>query len=198
MEKIEYKDVAFIATQTKADETTGRLNVKGYASVFGNEDSYGDIVEKGAFIDCLAKEANRVQFCYQHRLDKVCGVINELREDVKGLYVDVDILPTSLGKDVMILLDAGAVKEFSIGYRTTEFRDEMVNERTIRHLTKLKLIEVSTVSRAANPEATVISTSKKSEEIIQDLEQMSEAQLNELKTAIIEEYARRFLNELIS
>lgn len=197
MENIEYKNVAFTATETKADQTTGRLNVKGYASVFGNEDSYGDIVEKGAFVDSLAKEANRVQFCYQHRLDKVCGVINELREDIKGLYIDVDILPTSLGKDVMILLDAGAVKEFSIGYRTTEFRDEMVNERTIRHLTKLKLIEVSAVSRAANPEAIVISTSKKSEDMQIGIKSMSDQELAELKNYVNEEYANRVLESLI-
>lgn len=193
MEKIEYKQVAFEVSEIKANTETGRLNVKGYASVFGNEDSYGDIVEKGAFTDTLAQEFKRVQFCFNHNLDKVCGVINELREDLKGLFIDVDILPTSIGKDLIILIEGGAIKEFSIGYRTKEFRDEMINERTIRHLTKLKLIEISAVSRAANPEATVISTSRKSEELKTSLADMSHLELSELGTAIKAEQIKRIL-----
>lgn len=198
MEKLECKNVAFTATKIEVNETTGRLNVKGYASIFSNEDSYGDIVEMGAFKESLEKESGRVQFCFQHRLDKVCGVINEIYEDAKGLYIDVDILPTTLGKDLAILIEAGAIKEFSIGYHTKEFRDEMAGEKTVRHLTKLKLIEVSAVSRAANPEAVVLSISKKSEQIIQGLSQLSDAELTGLKAAVVSESAKRFINQLIS
>lgn len=196
MSKIEYKNVAFEATEIKANTETGRLNVKGYASVFGNEDSYGDIVEAGAFVESLAVEGKRVQFCYNHDMSKVCGVFNELREDAKGLYVDVDILPTSVGRDLKILMESGAIKEFSICYRTKEFRDEMQNERTIRHLTKLKLIEVSAVSRAANAEATLISATRKSEEWQFDIKSMTDAELNQIKAAITEEFADRMLKSL--
>lgn len=196
MSEIEYKNVAFQATEIKADQVTGRLNVKGYASVFGNEDSYGDIVEKGAFAESLAQEGQRVQFCYNHEMSKVCGVINELREDMKGLYMDVDILPTTLGKDLMILIEGNAIKEFSIGYRTKEFRDETINERTIRHLTQLKLIEVSAVSRAANPEATIISTSRKSENLINSLSELSYTDLLAAERAIKAEQIKRILTKI--
>lgn len=193
MEKIEYKQVAFEVSEIKANTETGRLNVKGYASVFGKEDSCGDIVERGAFLDTLAQEFKRVQFCFNHNLDKVCGVINELREDFKGLFINVDILPTSIGKDLIILIEGGAIKEFSIGYRTKEFRDEMINERTVRHLTKLKLIEISAVSRAANPEATITGIERKSEELKASLVDMSHLELSELETAVKAEQIKRIL-----
>lgn len=196
MSKIEYKNVAFQVTEVKADQTSGRLNVKGYASVFGNEDSYGDIVEKGAFLDSLAKDGDRVQFCYNHEMSKVCGVINELIEDMKGLYLNVDILPTTLGKDLMILIEGGAIKEFSIGYRTKEFRDEMINEKTIRHLTQLKLIEISIVPRAANPEATITGTARKSEQLINSLSELSFTDLQAAERAIKAEQIKRILTKI--
>lgn len=196
MSKIEYKNVAFQAIEVKADQITGRLNVKGYASVFGNEDSCGDIVEKGAFLDSLAKEGDRVLLCFNHEMSKVCGVINELREDIKGLYMDVDILPTTLGKDLMILIEGGAIKEFSIGYRTKEFRDEMINEKTIRHLTQLKLIEISIVPRAANPKATIIGTSRKSEQLINSLSELSFNDLQAAERAIKAEQIKRILTKI--
>lgn len=167
------------------------MNITGYASVFGNVDSYGDIVEQGAFVD--SPNIERVKLCYQHNISDVIGRINQLKEDERGLWIDATILPTSLGKDVSILLEGNAINEMSIGYRIIE---QTLDENRNHHLTKLHLIEISIVSRAANEEAVVLSLEKKSELMIDELSEMSDERLTQLKNAIDNEFNARILTKI--
>lgn len=183
-------------SECKADDTTGRLNIKGYASVFGNIDSYDDIVERGAFTETIANDKSRILLCFMHDMGKVIGKINEIKEDEKGLFIDADILPTSLGKDIIILLEAGAIKELSIGYQALDYLDEKLGDRIIRHLNKLKLFDISVVTRAANERAITTELSRKSEAIIPEMPTMSDEELSQLKSAIDNEYATRIFNHL--
>ena len=64
------------------------------------------------------------RLCYQHNLDHVIGVITDKGIDTKGMWFEADILPTSLGKDVAMLIKAGAINEVSIGYRANEYHYE--------------------------------------------------------------------------
>lgn len=194
MKNLEYKSLEFKVESTK--QTGDRLNVKGYAAIFGNVDSWGDVIEPGAFIETLAKSGKRVKLLFNHNFDFVVGKINEIREDAKGLFVDFDILPTSMGKDLIILVDGGALDEMSIGYRTVEFKDERTNNVDIRRLLKINLYETSIVTRAANDQATFDSTQRKSEQVAADLTAMTEVELSELKSAVDQEYQRRVFNHL--
>ena len=71
--------------------------VKGYGSVFGNEDSDKDIIEKGAYARTLKSNGSRVKYLYQHDITKPIGKMRELYEDDKGLAFVAELPPTSAG-----------------------------------------------------------------------------------------------------
>ena len=50
-----------------ADDKAGI--VKGYGSVFGNVDSDGDIITKGAYTKTIKENGERVRYLYQHNMD---------------------------------------------------------------------------------------------------------------------------------
>lgn len=154
------------------------LYIEGYGAVYGNVDSYKDIVQAGAFDAFLASEgAKRVKFCYCHSMREVIGKVEEMKSDEKGLWFRVKISNTTLGKDVATLIEDEALTEFSIGYKT---EDSIYKDDGVRLLTKLTLYEISVVSRAANPKATLTSTERKEEQTEEEktaLKEMSYAQL---------------------
>ena len=58
----EYKSVSFVLES--ADENTGEFS--GYAAVFGNVDSGGDVIEKGAFAKTIVEDFARIKILSQH------------------------------------------------------------------------------------------------------------------------------------
>ena len=61
----------------------------GYCNVFDVEDSYGDVVRKGAFVDSLNEwqaKGKLPPILWQHDKATVLGVWTKLYEDDKGLY----------------------------------------------------------------------------------------------------------------
>ena len=164
----------------REDET---LYVEGYAAVFANVDSYNDRIQKGAFVNTInGTNRDRIAFCKDHDLRDVIGVIVDLREDEKGLWFRAKISKTRDGKDVEILLEDGALKEFSIGYITKAY--EWNEEEGIRTLTEIELWEISLVTRAANDQAKVVATEIKSED---DTRGLSDEELIEKKNKTAQE-----------
>ena len=167
--KIEHKSI--ICPEVKATRDDQHLIVEGYGAYFGNVDSYGDVIKAGAFAPFLASEdAKRTKLCWQHNFDDVIGVIEEMKEDERGLLFRARISNTALGKDAATLLEDGALNEFSIGYavKAAEYPAEDSADRksgVTRILTDVYLYEISVVSRAANPMATVTNTERKGDEI---------------------------------
>ena len=161
MKEMEYKTSRF---EVKASEDD-KLHIRAYALVFGNVDSYGDVIMPKACDAYLASEdAGRTRLCYQHNLDNVIGVITDKGVDSKGMWFEADILPTSLGRDVALLIKAGAINEVSIGYRATEYHYEKREgyDYDLRILDAITIGEISPVTRAANPQAVI--TDVKAEE----------------------------------
>jgi len=188
------------AQEVKAVREDSNLFIEGYASVFGVVDSYDDVVVKGAFTNTLINDAKRVKFCWQHNLDDVIGKIIEMREDDRGLWFKAKISNTSKGKDVAILVEDNALDEVSFAYRTKKYL--MDEETDIRKLLEVELIEISLVTRAANPEAVITGTEKKSEEeklaeaveiIFSKVENLSDDDLVRLKVKIDNDYTKRIL-----
>lgn len=136
------------------------LHIKAYALAFGNIDSWGDIIEPGA-CDAFLKsaEADRMALCWQHDMRTVIGKITDKGVDDHGMWIEADVLDTSAGRDAAVLLKAGAVKEFSIGYRADQYEWRKVDgyDYDIRILKAITVHECSPVTKAANPEAIVIS-----------------------------------------
>ena len=125
---------------------TGRLS--GYASVFGEPDQSGDVVEPGAFaasLARLAREGRRVKFLWQHDPATPIGIWTDIHEDGRGLTVTGEIIAgVARGADAIALLEAGAIDGLSIGYRTV--RSAKHPETGGRRLLELDLWEVSLVT----------------------------------------------------
>ena len=162
---IQYKGIAR-AIECKEDADKGILHIKAYALAFDNVDSYGDVIAATACDEFLKSEnASRIKLCYQHDRNEVIGVITDKGTDAIGMWIEADILPTTTGKDVQTLLKAGAINEFSIGYWADEYHYEKREgyQYDVRVLDAITVIEVSPVTRAANPKAVITDMKKESE-----------------------------------
>ena len=158
MKELEYKSICR-PIEEKAEGEDGKVHIKAYALVFGNVDSYGDIIAQGACDAFLSSEnADRMRLCYQHNTNDVIGVITAKGVDETGMWIEADILPTSKGTDVGILIKGGAINEFSIGYYANEYHFEkrVGYDYDLRILDAITIVEVSPVTRAANPQAVLI------------------------------------------
>lgn len=125
---------------------------EGYGSVFGNVDSYNEIVDKGAFVSSLQKWMPAL--LWQHSAYTPIGIYTEMREDEHGLYVKGQLnLEVQQGREAYSLLRQGALKGLSIGFITE--KDRYDTEKRVRHLEQVRLMEVSLVTFPANPESNV-------------------------------------------
>lgn len=140
--------------EIKADEESGGWIVEGYASIFGNVDSYGDVVQKGAFSKTVKERMpkGKIRFFWDHM--QPLGVPLSLEEDEQGLKFRGRISKTALGQDVKTLVEDGAVGDFSFGYDLVGGESKnKPNEHGGLNVTEVKLWEVSLVGIGANEEA---------------------------------------------
>jgi len=146
-----------IALDTKDVSESGVI--EGYASIFGNIDSYGEIVEPGAFDKSLAKSVKSgrpIKMLWQHDPHQPIGVWDELSEDTRGLRVKGRLLieQSPKAREAHGLLMAGALDGLSIGYRTIKAGPSKSKPDALS-LLELDLLENSIVTFAANDRARV-------------------------------------------
>ena len=121
----------------------------GYAAIFGNVDSGGDVIEKGAFAKTIKEDFDRVKILFYHQdCELPIGKPLELREDDKGLFIRAKISDTQRGRDIRTLLKDGVLNELSIGYDAVDFYYD--GDTHVRHLKEVRLWEVSVVPWAMN------------------------------------------------
>lgn len=143
-------DIKFsIGSDFEVKEAGSDFVISGYGAVFGNIDSYRDIIQQGAFKKTLNDMKDRIAFCYQHDIYNPIGKIQEIKEDMRGLWLKVKV--SDAEPEIKQKLKEGILKELSIGYRTVI--DEYDRENDIRTLKEVMLYEVSLVTIAANSEA---------------------------------------------
>ena len=197
MKEIQHKTTLH-AIEVKASEGDSKtLHIKAYACVFGNVDSWGDIIEPGACDKFLSgEEAARIKLCYQHDFHEVIGVITDKGVDAIGMWIEADILDTTTGLDVQKLIKAGAISEFSIRYYADKYRYEKREgyDYELRILEEITIVEVSPVTRAANPKAILLDA--KSEDVKRTREALGNEEFEALRKSINNEFARRVLANL--
>lgn len=147
--------------------------VKHIFNVMGiSDDSYlKDVIHNGAYKKSIRERLDRVRVLWQHDAEAPpIGVPVSLKEigkselpeellkkypDATGaLYGEVDYLPTPRGEEVLVGLRAGAIKENSIGFDPVEWKmmgDVKAGEPLIRHITQVRLWDISPVNWGANP-----------------------------------------------
>lgn len=149
----EYKSFKF---ELESADESGEFS--GYAAVFGNKDSGGDIIEKGAFSKTIREDFDRIKILSQHTdCELPIGKPLELREDDKGLFIRGKISDTAKGRDIQTLMKDGVLNELSIGYDAVEF--DYDSEQGVRRLKEIKLWEVSIVTWAMNDQAKMMRSS---------------------------------------
>jgi len=121
--------------------------IEGYASLFGDQDRGGDIVERGAYsqsLERLRRDGWRVKMLWQHDPAQPIGVWDAVREDDRGLFVKGRLLDdVNRAREAAALIAAGAIDGLSIGYRTVK---AVKKDGGSRLLQELELWEVSLVT----------------------------------------------------
>lgn len=136
------------------DLEDGGMSFSGYASVFNsrseNLGGFTEFVAPGAFSRSL-KSRNNMFLLYDHNPANVLASTRagtmRLTEDSHGLYVEADIAPTSLGKDMATLIRRGDLDSMSFGFSV--IRDSWNDAGTERTLHAVRLAEVSVVASPA-------------------------------------------------
>lgn len=152
-----------------SDDGAQAMSFTGYGAVFGNVDSYGDVIEAGAFSKFLAdvKSGNQPwpAMLSQHGGWQLSaedmtpiGVWTDFAEDGHGLKVTGQLADTPRGLEMYKLMKMSprpAIDGVSIGYIAKEWEPRSKPEDPKRKLKRIDLIEVSIVTRPANGKARV-------------------------------------------
>ena len=135
-----------------------------YASVFGNIDSYGDVVVKGAFgndLDRWAKSGNAIPLLFGHNMtdpDFNIGYVVSAEEDEIGLKVTAQLdLENPKAKQVYRMIKGRRIDQMSFAYDVLEGGPATLDGEDVYEIRDLKLYEVSVVTVGANSETEILS-----------------------------------------
>lgn len=140
----------------------GEGQFTGYASVFGNVDSYGDVVLKGAFADSIKSwsDSGRIMPClYGHNMTDPfynIGSVTDAVEDDRGLKVTVQLdMDNHLAVQTYRLLKGRRLSQMSFAYDVVEANNATRDGVKVTELIRLDLHEVSVVPIGANRETDI-------------------------------------------
>lgn len=212
MTTIERKRVSFIdiVTEQKEEGDAKEMRFKGYGAVFGNVDSYGDVIEEGAFTKTLKaaqKSGDFPSMLLQHggwgmtSADLMpIGVWDQLSEDSKGLAVEGVLASTQRGQETYTLMSMKprpAISGLSIGYIAKKFTVGTKPEEPRRKLHEIELIEISPVTFPANGKARVTSVKSAADFSEREFEQlMQDAGLSRKEARLIMSHGFRHLKAM--
>lgn len=148
------------------DAKTGTF--AGYGAIFGNVDSYGDVIAKGAFKTTLREWEDRGKYppmLLQHGGGFMGGADDmlpvgqwlKMEENSKGLKVEGKLfaIGTERGQYIYEGLKAGVLDGLSIGYKTRKAKQGTKPGEPERTLEEVDLMEVSIVTFPANGKARI-------------------------------------------
>lgn len=145
--------------QLKADEA-GKIS--GFFSTYEKTpDSYGDIIEPGAFTKTIEKRketGHPFPLCWNHDFSSVIGVVDTIEEKEIGPYIEASFLDTALAQDVRKMVQSGAVYQFSFAYDVLSWREPTADEKKMgvqNVLQEVEVFEISVVTVPANQNAVV-------------------------------------------
>lgn len=156
---------------TKSFELKAQDNgiVAGFFSTYDKTpDSYGDIIEPGAFTETIKKReesGHPFPLCFNHDFSAVIGAVRKIEDTEKGPYIEAEFLDTAQAQDVRKMLQSGAIYQFSFAYDVLGSRaptEEEKKDGVMNVLTKVEVFEVSVVTVPANQNA--VATEVKSAE----------------------------------
>lgn len=155
----------------------------GYASIFGNIDLGGDVVERGAFKKIHRNDDGKVVVLWQHGMRDPIGVAT-VDQDDKGLHFDGQlVLEDAAARKAHAHMKAKSVRGMSIGFDILPGGAEILKSG-VRKITAAELWEISVVTFGMNPAAQIesvkragqITTIREFEDFLRDEAGFSNAQ----------------------
>lgn len=145
------------------DDGLGEGEFSAYASVFGNVDSYGDVVVKGAFANDLKRweeSGNPIPLLFGHNMsdpDYNIGHVVSAIEDDKGLLVTAQLdLENPKAMQTYRMLKGRRINQMSFAYDVLAEDEVEAAGAKANELRELRLYEVSVVTIGANQETEVL------------------------------------------
>lgn len=148
-------------------DTADSIEVRGHAAVWDRtawigppKYGFSERFAKGAFKETINDGAD-VRYLFNHNPDAVLARTKSgtltLAEDATGLKVDANLAPTTVGRDLAILLERRDITQMSVGMQVIEDRWEEVegndgNVYELRTILRAKLFDVSAVTYPAYEE----------------------------------------------
>lgn len=141
----------------RADSDTDAPTIAGHAAVFDVETDIGgmftEIVRPGAFTRAI-EEGHDVKALFNHDDNHVLGRTRNgtlrIKEDARGLAVEIDPPNTQSGRDVVELIRRGDVSQMSYAFIvTSEKWTERKGDAPVREVLDLDLYDVSPVTYPA-------------------------------------------------
>lgn len=128
----EVKTLDFEGKATSTDDDS--FVFEGLGGAFLNVDSYGDVIDPGAFDKTIPQFLqNGFIGGINHNWDDPIGAPIEARAEPKGLFLKAELIPTRAGRDAMIQLGRKVgnpprpvIRKLSIGFRT--IRSEWIED----------------------------------------------------------------------
>ena len=133
-------------------DTTGN-KVAFYYATFDDIDSHGRMMDKSAFRRTIKNNSDKWYHLFNHDNSKIVGKVVDAGTDTVGAFVVSKINNTQQGKDLVVLYNDGVIKEHSFGFQIVHSVQNSDHEL----VKEAKVLEVSSVTFAANPEARLIS-----------------------------------------
>jgi len=142
-------------------DEAGLRHITGYAAVFNSlsEDLgyFREKIDPGAFAETI--NSDDIRALKNHNSDYVLGRNKSgtltLSEDQRGLKIDVMPPDAQWARDLMVSIDRGDIDQMSFGFQTVSDRWEIVDEKEVRTLMKVRLFDVSPVTFPAYPDTEV-------------------------------------------
>jgi len=152
---IEYRAIDQI--ELRKDEDKPAV-ITGYAAVFdklslplGFDGGFREKIAKGAFTKTIKKDDIRA--LVGHDSSRIIGRIKSgtltLKEDNKGLKVEITPPDTQVGRDIVTSIERGDIDGMSFGFRTVTDEWHIENKKEIRTLIEVDLSDVSPVTYPA-------------------------------------------------
>ena len=172
-----------IKTKTFLIKADSNGSIVGYASTWTREpDSYGDVVAKGAFAECIARlkeEGRNIPFLWNHdamNLKAFIGTVIDLLEDDHGLKFEAIFDDTEEAQRARQLAQDGRLCKFSFAYDVLEAGEITLEDgRKANELRKLNIHEVSLVMYPANADTSVVSVKSGRRNSAKDADAIREA-----------------------
>jgi HK97 family phage prohead protease len=166
---LETKRLNFAECKLAVPDAGADMEFSGYGAAFGNVDSYGDMIQKGAFADYLADvqsgKQNWPAMLMQHGGWGIgsddftpVGIYTDLTEDDFGLKSTGKLAETPRGQEAYTLMKMTprpAISGLSIGYYVRDFEYGGKSDPFYRLIKKIDLVEISIVTFPANDKARI-------------------------------------------